>query len=192
MQTFLRTVATRRRLRGDRRRRRVLPRVRRHGSGLPRRARSRSRSCSPTPDTAFVLVTSPRRDALEEARVLRASGSSEHGQQVDALIVNRVHPTFGDEAPDGPARRAPTTLRAERRRERRRAGRAARRALREPRRLPRDRRRSSASTSTACTSSVGVGVDRVRAVPRPRRLRLRRARRDRQAAVRRSPATELA
>jgi anion-transporting ArsA/GET3 family ATPase len=52
------------------------------------------------PSTAFVLVTSPRRDALEEATFF-ASRLAENGQQVQALIVNRVHPAFGDESPDG-------------------------------------------------------------------------------------------
>ena len=52
------------------------------------------------PDTAFVLVTSPRRDALEEAQFF-ARQLERGGQQIDALIVNRVHPRFGDEAPTG-------------------------------------------------------------------------------------------
>ncbi|MDQ1512033.1 MAG: hypothetical protein QOG50_3877 [Actinomycetota bacterium] len=52
------------------------------------------------PDTAFVLVTSPRRDALEEAQYF-AHQLEEGGQLIDALIVNRVHPMFGDEAPAG-------------------------------------------------------------------------------------------
>ena len=64
----------RRRLRGDRRRRRVLPRVRRDGGGLPRRARRcvrraarpirRPRSCS---------SRSPRRDAMRGGDVLRGA-----------------------------------------------------------------------------------------------------------------------
>ena len=52
------------------------------------------------PDTAFVLVTSPRRDALEEAQFF-ARQLEEGGQLIDALIVNRVHPMFGEEAPAG-------------------------------------------------------------------------------------------
>jgi anion-transporting ArsA/GET3 family ATPase len=55
--------------------------------------------------TAFVLVTSPRRDALEEASYF-ADRLRDHGQDVAALIVNRVHPSFGDESPDGLRRRA--------------------------------------------------------------------------------------
>jgi len=51
-------------------------------------------------DTAFVLVTSPRRDALEEARFF-AQRLAEKGQTVQALIVNRVHPSFGEESPAG-------------------------------------------------------------------------------------------
>jgi anion-transporting ArsA/GET3 family ATPase len=52
------------------------------------------------PDTGFVLVTSPRRDAMEEARFF-AGRLETNGQEIDALIVNRVHPKFGDESPDG-------------------------------------------------------------------------------------------
>ena len=53
-----------------------------------------------SPDTAFVLVTSPRRDAMEEAEYF-AMQLERQGQDIDALIVNRVHPTFGDESPAG-------------------------------------------------------------------------------------------
>lgn len=52
------------------------------------------------PDTAFVLVTSPRRDAMQEATFF-AQRLAEAGQSVQALVVNRVHPSFGDEAPTG-------------------------------------------------------------------------------------------
>jgi anion-transporting ArsA/GET3 family ATPase len=52
------------------------------------------------PGTAFVLLTSPRRDALEEAQFF-ARQLERGGQSIDALIVNRVHPMFGDEAPSG-------------------------------------------------------------------------------------------
>lgn len=52
------------------------------------------------PDTAFVLITSPRRDAMEEATFFAAK-LADSGQTVEALIVNRVHPSFGDESPDG-------------------------------------------------------------------------------------------
>jgi len=45
--------------------------------------------------TAFVLVTSPRRDAVEEARFF-ADKLRESGIEVDALVVNRLHPRFGD------------------------------------------------------------------------------------------------
>jgi anion-transporting ArsA/GET3 family ATPase len=55
--------------------------------------------------TSFVLVTSPRRDAVDEARYF-AQRLTEHHQQVEALIVNRVHPAFGDESPDGLRARA--------------------------------------------------------------------------------------
>jgi anion-transporting ArsA/GET3 family ATPase len=63
------------------------------------------------PETAFVLVTSPRRDALEEATFF-ADKLTESGQQVQVLVVNRVHPAFGDESPAG-LRATATRLRTE-------------------------------------------------------------------------------
>ena len=45
--------------------------------------------------TAFVLVTSPRRDAVEEAGFF-ATKLGEAGIDVDGLVVNRLHPSFGD------------------------------------------------------------------------------------------------
>jgi anion-transporting ArsA/GET3 family ATPase len=50
-------------------------------------------------DTAFVLVTSPRRDAVEEAEFF-AERLVEGRYSVDGLIVNRVHPRFTEESPD--------------------------------------------------------------------------------------------
>ena len=44
--------------------------------------------------TAFVLVTSPRRDAVDEATFF-ADRLRESRINVDALVVNRVHPRFG-------------------------------------------------------------------------------------------------
>ena len=46
------------------------------------------------PATAFLLVASPRRDAVDEA-VFFASKLGEAGIAVQALVVNRVHPVFG-------------------------------------------------------------------------------------------------
>jgi len=57
--------------------------------------------------TRFVLVTSPRRDAVEEAQFF-ATKLAESEMPVDALIVNRVHPRFGDERPEGLRARAAT------------------------------------------------------------------------------------
>ena len=52
--------------------------------------------------TAFVLVTSPRRGAVEEAEYF-ADRLREAGIAVDALVVNRLHPRFGDgPVPEGP------------------------------------------------------------------------------------------
>ncbi len=53
------------------------------------------------PSTAFVLVTSPRRDAVEEAEFF-ADQLGKAGIDVDALVVNRLHPPFGSAAaPEG-------------------------------------------------------------------------------------------
>jgi len=46
------------------------------------------------PGTAFVIVTSPRRDAVEEA-LFFADKLDEAGMSTDALVVNRLHPRFG-------------------------------------------------------------------------------------------------
>lgn len=46
------------------------------------------------PETAFVLVASPRRDTVEEAHYF-ADRLQEAGISVQGLIVNRVHPSFG-------------------------------------------------------------------------------------------------
>jgi anion-transporting ArsA/GET3 family ATPase len=56
------------------------------------------------PQTGFVLVTSPRRDAVEEAEFF-ADRLHEGSLDVAALIVNRVHPDFG-ESRDAPLLRA--------------------------------------------------------------------------------------
>jgi anion-transporting ArsA/GET3 family ATPase len=51
--------------------------------------------------TAFVLVTSPRRDAVEEAAFF-AEKLHESRIAIDGLVVNRMHPAFGSEpVPDG-------------------------------------------------------------------------------------------
>jgi anion-transporting ArsA/GET3 family ATPase len=50
------------------------------------------------PETAFVLITTPRRDAVEEG-VYFADRLVEHGMAVEALVVNRVHPSYADIAP---------------------------------------------------------------------------------------------
>jgi anion-transporting ArsA/GET3 family ATPase len=49
------------------------------------------------PETAFVLVASPRRDTVEEAHFF-AERLHEAGIDVDGLVVNRVHPSFGRRA----------------------------------------------------------------------------------------------
>ncbi len=57
------------------------------------------------PSTAFVLITSPRRDSVDEAEFF-AARLREAQLGVSALIVNRVHPDFGGGPPDQLRRRA--------------------------------------------------------------------------------------
>jgi anion-transporting ArsA/GET3 family ATPase len=57
------------------------------------------------PSTAFVLVASPRRDAVEEASFF-AERLAESGIPVEALVVNRMHPAFGEGRPEADLERA--------------------------------------------------------------------------------------
>jgi anion-transporting ArsA/GET3 family ATPase len=59
------------------------------------------------PETAFVLVTTPRRDAVEEG-VYFADRLTEHGMTVEALVVNRVHPAYTEDPPRALRDRAAT------------------------------------------------------------------------------------
>jgi len=59
------------------------------------------------PNTAFVLVASPRRDTVEEAEYF-ARRLGEAGIGVRALIVNRMHPTFGTGLAEAARERART------------------------------------------------------------------------------------
>ena len=61
------------------------------------------------PETSFVLVTTPRRDAVEEGEYF-ADRLTEHGMAVEALIVNRVHPHYGLDAPERAPSCRPTAL----------------------------------------------------------------------------------
>jgi anion-transporting ArsA/GET3 family ATPase len=58
-------------------------------------------------ETAFVLVASPRRDTIDEADYF-ARRLAEAGITVRALIVNRMHPTFGDGLAEAARERAAT------------------------------------------------------------------------------------
>jgi anion-transporting ArsA/GET3 family ATPase len=58
------------------------------------------------PETAFVLVASPRRDTVGEAHFF-AERLQEAGIAVEGLVVNRVHPSFGLPAPG--SRRSPSS-----------------------------------------------------------------------------------
>ncbi|MEY2423519.1 MAG: hypothetical protein QOI95_3586 [Acidimicrobiaceae bacterium] len=60
-----------------------------------------------SPRTAFVLVASPRRDTVEEADYF-ARRLAESGIAVRALIVNRMHPRFGDGLAEASRERART------------------------------------------------------------------------------------
>ena len=59
------------------------------------------------PETAFLLVASPRRDTLHEAQYF-ADRLQEAGIPVQGLVVNRVHPSFGDALPEATRARAAT------------------------------------------------------------------------------------
>ena len=58
-------------------------------------------------ETAFVLVASPRRDTIEEAQFF-AARLAEADIAVRALIVNRMHPTFGKGLGEAAGERAAT------------------------------------------------------------------------------------
>jgi anion-transporting ArsA/GET3 family ATPase len=60
-----------------------------------------------SPRTAFVLVASPRRDTVQEADFF-ARRLAESGIDVRALIVNRMHPRFGDGLAEASRERART------------------------------------------------------------------------------------
>ncbi len=57
--------------------------------------------------TRFVLVTSPRRDTIDEAHYF-AERLTETERGVAAVVVNRVHPAFGEESPEALRARAET------------------------------------------------------------------------------------
>jgi anion-transporting ArsA/GET3 family ATPase len=58
-------------------------------------------------DTAFVLVASPRRDAIGEATYF-AEKLDEAGITVRSLVLNRMHPSFGGGLPEAVRERART------------------------------------------------------------------------------------
>jgi anion-transporting ArsA/GET3 family ATPase len=59
------------------------------------------------PSSSFVVISSPRRDAVEEAAFF-AQRLAESDIPVEGLIVNRVHPAFGEEGVPGLRARAET------------------------------------------------------------------------------------
>ena len=177
MQTFLRTVARVVGVGGDQGHRCLLPGIRGHGGRLPRTAQAVDALLG-DPSTAFVLVTSPRRDAMEEATFF-ADRLASNGQRVQALIVNRIHPAFGDELPMG----LRTTAEALRLEQSEPAERLA--ALYENLADFRDVALLEREHIDGLRHKIGSAVAGIRAVPRPRRVRLRGAARDRRPAARR-------
>ena len=93
-------------------------------------------------DTAFVLVASPRRDTIEEAQFFAAK-LAEADITVRALIVNRMHPTFGTGLAEATRERAATL-----------DGHRPRRPLPQPGRLPARGRHARRTTSPAWPSAV--------------------------------------
>ena len=172
-----------RRHRGRRRRRGVLPGVRGHGGGVPRAGQQRARAARRPPTALRARHLAP---AATRSRRRRSSpsGSRTSDIPVDALIVNRVHPRFGEHVASpapGPGGRAP-----------------GRRTTAAGAGSPRCTTTSPTSAQVAererrhlagVKARVGPRRGRLRAVPRARRLRLRRAR-PRSAATS-SPASSV-
>jgi anion-transporting ArsA/GET3 family ATPase len=74
--------------------------------GFRRRA-GRVNELLAAPETAFVLVATPRRDTLAEARYF-AGRLDEAGISVQGLVINRVHPHFGEGLAEATRARAET------------------------------------------------------------------------------------
>ena len=127
------------------------------------------------PDTAYVLVASPRTDTVEEASFF-AEKLAENDVAIAALVVNRMHPTFGT----GTAADAGAQAEVH-------AGTAARRAVGQPGRLP-PGGRARARRAGGPGRPGGTGAADHRAVPQLRRPRPRRPGGDRDAPVRRAGA----
>ena len=134
------------------------------------------------PETGFVLVTSPRRDAMEEAQFFarQLERNREEDRRADREPrASRRSATKHPRACAPPASELashgddPAAL-------------PPRGALREPRRLPRDRRPRARARGRRAGTGGGNG-DLLRALPRPRRVRLRGAARDRRSALRPGP-----
>ena len=114
------------------------------------------------PETAYVLVTSPRRRLGRGGGVLRRR-AGRGAPPVAALIVNRMHPSFGAGSADE-ARAAATTVR--RHRPRRRSGRTWPTSADSP---PARRRSSSALAGAGGAGAGGAGARAALRRPRPRR-----------------------
>ncbi len=148
-------------------------------------ARRWSATSSPIPPTAFVLVSSPRRDAMQEATFF-AERLAVAGQSVQALVVNRVHPSFGDEAPAG-LRAAADALRGSSAESGETGRDAAARLAALYGNLADFRDIAALERAHIEDLRARIGArhrPRLRALSRPRRARLRHAARGRRAAVR--------
>jgi len=64
-----------------------------------------------SPQTGYVLVTSPRREAVSEATYF-AKHLRERNLGVAAVVANRLHPTFGVQGHEGPSPTGPDTDRS--------------------------------------------------------------------------------
>ena len=96
-----------RRVRRARRRRGVLPGVRRHGGRVPPAGRRRSSQLLRSDATRYVIVASPHRDTVTEA-VWFAAQLADQGIDPLAGVANRVHPPFGPgTAADAPCAATP-------------------------------------------------------------------------------------
>ena len=139
---------------GDHRRHHLLPGLRRHGGRLPGPGRVSVDGLLTSGDTAYVLVTSPRRDTIEEARFF-ARRLAERRSPPAAVIVNRLHPRF----PTKPAKR-PSAARAELQANADRAQRRGRRGGGGPRSAPGSiwaGRRARPSRCCRRTSTISTG-----------------------------------
>jgi hypothetical protein len=113
-------------------------------------------------ETAYVLVTAPRRDTVEEARYF-ARRLAEGGTPPAAVIVNRVHPDFGPTNATAGGRRAGRSAAMVELIENRAEPGGERRRVRRPRALTADLGAVPMATVPSCrptSTTSGPGRDR--------------------------------